>query len=62
MFSQLKRMYYVTPTNYIELVKGYVELLGTKQLEYGNEITKLRLGLKKLDEAGESSEILKSQL
>jgi dynein heavy chain len=31
MFRELKRVYYVTPTNYIELVKGYVELLGEKQ-------------------------------
>lgn len=52
-------MYYVTPTNYIEFVKGYVEMLEAKQKEYGNEITKLRLGLLKLDEAGESSETLK---
>jgi len=59
MYSQLKRLYYVTPTNYIELVKGYVEMLEAKQKEYGNEITKLRLGLHKLDEAGESSETLK---
>lgn len=59
MYATLKRLYYVTPTNYIELVKGYVELLEQKQKEYGNEITKLRLGLHKLDEAGESSELLK---
>jgi dynein heavy chain, axonemal len=62
MFQTLKRLYYVTPTNYIELVKGYVDMLEAKQKEYGNEITKLRLGLHKLDEAGESSETLKQQL
>jgi len=27
MFYELKRLYYVTPTNYIELVNGYVHLL-----------------------------------
>ena len=27
MFKDLKRVVYITPTNYIELVKGYVELL-----------------------------------
>jgi len=30
MFKELKRLYYVTPTNYIELVKGYVDLLDKK--------------------------------
>ena len=31
MFKELKRVYYVTPTNYIELVKGYCELLNSKR-------------------------------
>lgn len=31
MLKELKRLYYVTPTNYIELVKGYTELLNEKQ-------------------------------
>ena len=31
MFKELKRLYYVTPTNYIELVKGYCELLNNKR-------------------------------
>jgi len=48
----------VTPTNYIELVTGYVAMLKQKQEEIGGEIEKLRGGLKKLDEAAESSEIL----
>jgi dynein heavy chain len=45
MFRELKRLYYVTPTNYIELVKGYVSLLKLKQSEYGAEIVKLGNGL-----------------
>lgn len=36
MWKELKRIYYVTPTNYIELVKGYVELLRMKRQEIGN--------------------------
>ena len=24
MFKEMKRVYYITPSNYIELVKGYV--------------------------------------
>ena len=31
MFDFLKRSYYVTPSNYIELVVGYSELLNEKQ-------------------------------
>lgn len=30
MFNELKRVYYITPSNYIELVKGYCELLKIK--------------------------------
>jgi dynein heavy chain len=30
MFQKLKRKYYVTPTNYIELVNGYIDLLKQK--------------------------------
>jgi len=45
MLKELKRLYYVTPTNYIELVKGYVDLLETKQNEIGSEIKKLTNGL-----------------
>jgi hypothetical protein len=48
----------VTPTNYIELVTGYVAMLKAKQDEVGGEIKKLKGGLQKLDDAAESSEIL----
>jgi len=30
MLQQLKRRFYVTPTNYIELVTGYVDMLKQK--------------------------------
>ncbi len=36
MWKDLKRIYYVTPTNYIELVKGYSELLNFKREEIGS--------------------------
>jgi dynein heavy chain len=62
MFRELKRLYYVTPTNYIELVKGYCELLKQKQLTIGNEIKKLSAGLLKLQVEAEKSEELKQQL
>lgn len=62
MLKELKRLYYVTPTNYIELVKGYVDLLEMKQTEIGNEIKKLTSGLFKLEEASSDSENLTQQL
>ena len=62
MWQELKRRYYVTPTNYIELVQGYVSLLHDKQVEIGGEIFKLHLGLKKLDDAASNSEELQKML
>jgi dynein heavy chain len=62
MFKELKRQYYVTPTNYIELVKGYNLLLDEKKKELGYEITKLTNGLEKLREAAETSEALSKEL
>lgn len=58
MFKELKRLYYVTPTNYIELVKGYNDLLKDKTLEIGGEKNKLGSGLQKLDDAAANSEEL----
>lgn len=36
MLKELKRIFYVTPTNYIELLKGYKQILGSKRKEVGN--------------------------
>jgi len=58
MWLELKRLYYVTATNYIELVQGYLALLQEKRKEVGNEINKLNLGLEKLAEAGRNMEEL----
>lgn len=38
LLLELKRLYYVTPTNYIELVKGYNDLLEKKNAEIGGEV------------------------
>lgn len=62
MLRNLKRLYYVTPTNYIELVKGYVELLKEKQDEIGGDMNKLANGLFKLDEAQANSNELQKNL
>lgn len=41
---------YVTPTNYLETVRGYRGLLSEKRSELGDKANKLRGGLQKLDE------------
>lgn len=35
MFSELKRMFYVTPTNFIELLKGYQKILEKNRTKIG---------------------------
>jgi dynein heavy chain len=51
MLAELKRVFYVTPTNYVMLLKGYGEILKQKRTDVDNQRTKLRNGLSKLDEA-----------
>mmetsp|Transcript_14483 Transcript_14483/g.50911 ORF Transcript_14483/g.50911 Transcript_14483/m.50911 type:complete len:4419 (-) Transcript_14483:356-13612(-) len=51
MYAKEKRMNYVTPTNYLELVQGYMALLTSKQKQLGAQADKLRNGLSKLDDA-----------
>ena len=48
---ELKRHNYVTPTNYLELVKGYNTLLEEKRSELGDSANKLGNGLAKLEES-----------
>lgn len=62
MLEELKRRYFVTPTDYVEFVKGYVDLLHSKQVEIGNELNKLTSGLFKLEEASKNSEELATRL
>eukprot|EP00854_Cymbomonas_tetramitiformis_P005380 gene5380-6528_t len=52
MKSRLKRINYVTATNYLEFVNGYRSLLSEKRSEIGDKAEKLRGGLEKLDETG----------
>lgn len=54
MFKELKRIYYVTPTNFIELLKGYEKILNAKRKEIGNQIKKLSNGLSSLEESSEA--------
>ncbi|CAD7941177.1 unnamed protein product [Amoebophrya sp. A25] len=51
VLAEMKRNNYVTPTNYLELVSGYVKTLREKQAFVGGAADKLRNGLHKLSEA-----------
>jgi len=51
MEEELRRIFYVTPTNFIELLKLYSKILATKRLEIGSQATKLRNGLGRLAHA-----------
>ena len=62
MITELKRYNYVTPINYLELVKGYRELLKEKRAEMGSSASKLRNGLSKLDDTRESVEKISVEL
>ncbi len=50
MWTALRRRNYVTPTNYLETVRGYKDLLAEKRAELGEKAAKLQGGLQKLDE------------
>lgn len=56
MQLQLKRIFYVTPTNYIELLKGYQKILEDKRALVSAQSKKLSDGLTKLDGARQQVE------
>jgi dynein heavy chain len=62
MASELKRYYYITPTNYLELVSGYRELLKSKRKEIGESANKLKNGLSKLDDTKQNVEKISIEL
>lgn len=62
MLLELKRYNYVTPTNYLELVKGYRSLLAEKSKSLGSSASKLGNGLAKLEDAQEQVGILSKEL
>jgi dynein heavy chain, axonemal len=62
MLSEHRRHNYVTPTNYLELVKGYRDLLDEKRKELGSSASKLANGLAKLEDARLQVETLSKEL
>ena len=53
MEERLRRIFYVTPTNFIELLKGYEKILLAKRKDIGTQATKLRNGLGRLASASQ---------
>jgi dynein heavy chain len=53
MKIKLKRIFYVTPTNFVELLKGYAVIIRKKKQELSVQINKLSTGLGKLEDAAE---------
>lgn len=51
-------MFYVTPTNYLELLKGYAKILIEKRNAVDKQRNKLRSGLSKLDDAKKQVEVM----
>ncbi len=62
MLLELRRQNYVTPTNYLELVRGYRALLAEKRRELTDARDKLSNGLAKLDESREQVEEMSKDL
>ncbi|XP_049338447.1 dynein axonemal heavy chain 2 [Astyanax mexicanus] len=62
MKLELKRHNYVTPTNYLELVSGYKKLLAEKRAELGEQVSKLRNGLFKIDDTRSKVEAMSVEL
>jgi len=60
--QELKRHIYVTPTNYLELVKSYRELVAEKLKEIGDNRAKLSGGLTKLEEGKKQVEEMSVEL
>jgi len=58
MEKELKRIFYVTPTNFIELLKGFDKILAQKRKEVNSQINKLKNGLGRLEVAREEVKVM----
>jgi len=62
VLQELKRHNYITPTHFLELVKGYRMILSEKRTELGDARDKLANGLAKLVEARDGVQIMSIEL
>lgn len=51
MSQKIKRKIYITPKNFIDFVKEFIDSMDTKTDEIKKQILKYTMGLKKLEEA-----------
>lgn len=58
----MRRYYYVTPTSYLILIKGFSSLLGKKRSQMDKTINKFDKGLDQLAKASSDVEDLKETL
>lgn len=58
MKAELKRIFYVTPTNFVELLKGFDKILTQKRKEVQTQINKLKNGLGRLEVAREEVKVM----
>jgi len=58
MKKELKRVFYVTPTNFIVLLNGYTKMLEEKRFKLCSQADKLKNGLSKLEQAREDVKIM----
>lgn len=61
MLLSLKRVFYVTPTNFIELLKGYREILEEKRKINSTQSNKLKNGLSKIAAAKAQVETMSNE-
>ena len=57
MLTELKRVNYVTPTNYLELVTGYLSLLAERRAKLEDLVRKYVGGVDKIEEAKKEVEV-----
>jgi len=62
MQMELKRTHHITPTKYLDLVKGYRALVNEKRVKIGQIADKLRNGLNKLETSREQVKAMSVQL
>lgn len=61
-FQRFRRATHVTPKSYLNFISGYKNIYQQKQHELGEGAQRMETGLRKLDEASRSVEILKKDL
>lgn len=62
MLNEMKRHYYVTPVNYLELVSGFQEMLERKRAEVSKNANTLRSGLSKIQDTQDKVATMSDEL